>query len=153
MSPTGEPAPAGRPTKLGLTALGRLLVVGGSPGWLPPDLPDGVRVARRNRPPATTGAGVTVAFYTTAAGLAADVDRLAPLIFPDRSLWVAWPRRAGGHRSDVTDNVVRQLLLPLGLVDVKVAAIDEDWSGLRFVWRRELRGHQREEEVRARRRG
>ena len=48
---------------------------------------------------------------------------------------MAWPRRAGGHRSDITDNVVRQEALPIGLVDVKVAAIDDDWSGLRLVWR------------------
>jgi hypothetical protein len=54
-------------------------------------------------------------------------------------LWVAWPRRAGGHTSDITDNIVRQIVLPLGLVDVKVAALDQDWSGLKFVWRKELR--------------
>ncbi|MEJ0014705.1 MAG: hypothetical protein WDN07_04015 [Actinomycetota bacterium] len=47
----------------------------------------------------------------------------------------AWPRRAGSHRSDITDNLVRDVALPLGIVDVKVAAIDDDWSGLRFVWR------------------
>jgi hypothetical protein len=54
-------------------------------------------------------------------------------------LWVAWPRRAGGHRSDITDTVIREHALPMGLVDVKVAAIDEDWSGLRLVWRVENR--------------
>jgi len=50
-------------------------------------------------------------------------------------VWAAWPRRAGGHDSDITDNVVRRHALGLGLVDVKVAAIDEDWSGVRLVWR------------------
>jgi hypothetical protein len=54
-------------------------------------------------------------------------------------LWVAWPRRAGGHTSDITDNVVRGIVLPLGLVDTKVAALDQDWSALRVVWRRERR--------------
>ena len=49
------------------------------------------------------------------------------------------PRRAAGYRSDITDNVIREYVLPLGLVDVKVAAIDEDWSGLRVVWRTENR--------------
>ena len=53
--------------------------------------------------------------------------------------WITWPRRAAGHQSDVTDQVTREVLLPLGLVDVKVAMLDEDWSGLRYVWRRELR--------------
>ena len=50
-------------------------------------------------------------------------------------MWAAWPRRAGGHTSDITDNVVREHALAIGLVDVKVAAIDDDWSGLRLVWR------------------
>jgi len=49
---------------------------------------------------------------------------------------VAWPRRAGGHRSDITDNLLREVLLPVGVVDIKVAALDEDWSGVRFVWRK-----------------
>jgi hypothetical protein len=48
---------------------------------------------------------------------------------------VAWPRRAGGHHSDITDNTIREQALPLGVVDVKVAAIDDDWSGIRLVWR------------------
>jgi len=51
----------------------------------------------------------------------------------------SWPRRAGGHRSDITDTVIRRYALPIGLVDVKVAAIDDDWSGLRLVWRTEHR--------------
>ena len=55
------------------------------------------------------------------------------------AVWAAWPRRAGGHRSDITDNVIREYALPIGLVDVKVAAIDDDWSGLRLVWRVENR--------------
>lgn len=47
-----------------------------------------------------------------------------------------WPRKAGGHLSDVTEQSLRGELLPMGVVDVKVAALDEDWSGLRFMWRR-----------------
>jgi len=62
------------------------------------------------------------------------------MITVDGSLWIAWPRRAAGHISDITDNVVRNVALPLGLVDVKVAALDEDWSALKFVWRKKLRG-------------
>ncbi len=53
------------------------------------------------------------------------------------ALWIAWPRRAAGHESDVTEDLLREVLLPLGLVDV--AAIDHDWSGLKFVPRKELR--------------
>jgi hypothetical protein len=52
---------------------------------------------------------------------------------------VAWPRKASGHVSEVDENAVREAALAVGLVDVKVAAIDDDWSGLKIVWRRENR--------------
>jgi hypothetical protein len=67
------------------------------------------------------------------------VEDLASAIFPDRVLWVAWPKRASKVPTDMTEDVVRDVALPLGLVDTKVAAIDATWSGLRLVWRRELR--------------
>jgi hypothetical protein len=60
-------------------------------------------------------------------------------IFPDGAIWIAWPRKAAGHASDVNENLIRDEALALGLVDVKVAAIDTDWSGLKLVWRKELR--------------
>ena len=59
-----------------------------------------------------------------------------PSSVPRTPLWIVWPRRAAGHDSDVTENLLREVVLPTGLVDVKVAAVGEDWSGLRFVWRR-----------------
>ncbi len=59
-------------------------------------------------------------------------------IQPAGALWIAWPRKAAGHASEVTENLIRDIALPTGLVDVKVAAIDDDWSGLKLVWRREL---------------
>lgn len=83
-------------------------------------------------------ADVVVAFVRAAAELE-DVYRWGRRIFPDGSLWIAWPRKAAGHVSDVTENAIRDAVLPLGLVDVKVAAIDEDWSGLKIVWRKEKR--------------
>jgi hypothetical protein len=61
------------------------------------------------------------------------------MIFPDGGLWVAWPKRSSGVATDVTDHVVRALALERGLVDNKVCAIDETWTGLRLVWRRERR--------------
>jgi hypothetical protein len=82
---------------------------------------------------------VIIAFFSHANELAGEVEELGQRIFPAGALWIAWPRRAAGHRSDITDNVIREYVLPLGLVDVKVAAIDEDWSGLRVVWRVERR--------------
>ena len=51
-------------------------------------------------------------------------------------LWIAWPKRASKVPTDVTEDVVRELALPMGLVDVKVCAIDETWSGLRLYWRK-----------------
>ncbi len=97
-------------------------------------LPDG---ARKSPDPAE--AEVVLAFATTREVLAEHVERLAPAIFPDRTLWVAWPKRASRVPTDITEDVVREIALPVGLVDVKVAAIDETWSGLKLVWRRERR--------------
>ncbi len=68
--------------------------------------------------------------------------RLAPLqarLASAGMLWIAWPKRASGVATDVTEDVVREVALPRGLVDVKVCAIDETWSGLKLVTRRELR--------------
>jgi hypothetical protein len=83
-------------------------------------------------------ADVIIAFVRTVAELE-HVDEWGRRIFPAGALWIAWPRKAGGHVSDMTDNAIRDAVLPLGLVDVKVAAIDDDWSGLKIVWRREKR--------------
>jgi hypothetical protein len=82
---------------------------------------------------------VLVSFHRRLATLERGLPRLGLAIFPDGAVWIAWPRRAGGHQSDIRDNDIRALALALGLVDVKVAALDEDWSGLRLVWRRERR--------------
>ncbi len=76
-----------------------------------------------------------LAFFASAGEIGSDLAELARRIYPAGALWVAWPRRAAGHRSDITDEVIREHALPLGLVDVKVATVDEDWSGLRVVWR------------------
>jgi hypothetical protein len=62
------------------------------------------------------------------------------MIFPDGGLWVAWPKRASGVETDMHEGVLREVALPLGLVDNKVCAIDEVWTGMRVVWRRERRG-------------
>ena len=84
-------------------------------------------------------ADVVVAFVRSAAELAPAIARLERRVFPAGALWIAWPRKAGGHVSDVSENDIRDTALARGLVDVKVAAIDADWSGLKLVWRRENR--------------
>jgi hypothetical protein len=84
-----------------------------------------------------------LAFFTALAGVRDSLAALAERIFPAGAIWVAWPRRAGGHESDIRERDIRDVALPLGLVDVKVAALDEDWSGLRLVWRKERRSASR----------
>ncbi len=110
-------------------------LVGGPRGWTVPDLPDGVKVRRS----LGQGADVVIAFLRRAADLEDVVVAVSAVLGPEDSLWLLWPRRAAGHDSDVTENLLREVVLPTGLVDVKVAAVGEDWSGLRFVWRKELR--------------
>jgi hypothetical protein len=120
--------------KLGLRSGQRVYLHRAPSGWDLADPPDGLTDAGSDGP-----ADVIIAFFTAAAQIAGDLDGLARRIYPAGALWVAWPRRAGGHRSDITDTVIREHALPMGLVDVKVAAIDENWSGLRLVWRVENR--------------
>ena len=123
--------------KLGLKPEQRISLHRRPPGWVLADPPDGLVDADQDGPLAP--ADVIIAFFTAADQISGQLDDLARRIYPAGALWVAWPRRAGGHRSDITDTVIRETALPLGLVDVKVAAIDHDWSGLRLVWRTEHR--------------
>ncbi len=134
MTPAGYP---GRPqaAKLGLKPGQRVGLHQAPDGWALTDPP-----ARLGEPGPDGQADVIVAFFTCADEIGHQIGELARRIHPAGALWVAWPRRAAGHRSDITDSVIREFALPLGLVDVKVAAIDEDWSGLRVVWRTGNRG-------------
>ena len=82
---------------------------------------------------------VIVAFVTWRVDLETQLDLLRARMAPACGLWIAWPKRASKVPTDMTDNVIREIALPTGLVDNKVCAIDEIWSGLRLVIRRELR--------------
>jgi hypothetical protein len=82
---------------------------------------------------------VILAFVTERAELEAELPRLRARMAPACGLWIAWPKRASRLPTDMTDQVVRDVALPTGLVDNKVCAIDETWSGLRLVIRRENR--------------
>jgi hypothetical protein len=84
-------------------------------------------------------ADVVVAFVRSAADVPDALESWKAVIFPAGALWIAWPRKAAGHVSDVTENLIRDSALARGLVDVKVAAIDDHWSGLKLVWRKENR--------------
>ena len=127
--------------KLGVDPSGRVLLIDAPRAWSIAGAPAEAKVTReRGRAPTGTPAGTIVAFFVALAGLRKSLEALAERTFPDGALWIAWPRRAGGHDSDIREQDIRALALPLGLVDVKVAALDEDWSGLRLVWRAERRG-------------
>lgn len=116
--------------KLGIVAGARWRVDGAPAGWAFETQPDvSLRVS------ADSPADVVIAFVSVAAQIPPILGRLEPVIFPAGALWIAWPRKAGGHVSDITDAVVREAALARSLVDTKVAAIDADWSGLRLVWR------------------
>ena len=107
-------------------------------GPLPADV--AVHRAADGKPPQDAGPlDVVVAFTTTRAGLAGTVEAVRPLMAPACGLWIVWPKRASGVPTELTDNVIREVALPTGLVDNKVCAIDATWSGLRLVIRRELR--------------
>jgi hypothetical protein len=98
-------------------------------------LPDGVRVRKTSR----GQRDLVVSFVTRRSALRRRIGRLGESIFPAGALWIAWPKRTSGVDTDMTEDLVREVALPLGLVDNKVCAIDEVWSGLRLVWRLEHR--------------
>jgi hypothetical protein len=94
-------------------------------------LPEDVTVGRTAR----GTADVIVAFFDRRADLARRMPALRELMVPAAGLWIAWPKRASGVPTDLTENVVRELALSHRLVDNKVAAVDATWSGLRLVIR------------------
>ena len=96
-------------------------------GKLPEDVVAGERLSGE--------ADVVVFFTDRRAALEKDFPVLAGKLRPDGMLWIAWPKRASGKATDLDENLVRDTGLGFGLVDVKVCAIDETWSGLKFVIR------------------
>ena len=82
---------------------------------------------------------VVVCFTTKRDELVRRVAQVQPVLALAGGLWVAWPKKAAKMPTEVTDDTVREVALPVGLVDNKVCAIDETWTGLRLVLRRELR--------------
>ncbi len=86
---------------------------------------------------------VVVAFATKRRVLERRIVAGSEAIFPDGALWIAWPKKASRVPTDITEDVVRELALPLGLVDNKVCAVSDVWSGLRLVWRRSERSRSR----------
>ncbi|MGO9498162.1 MAG: DUF3052 domain-containing protein [Solirubrobacteraceae bacterium] len=122
------------PRKLGIKVGARLALIGAPDGFDSTlgSLPDDVTVSRR------LGRGsrdVIVAFFSRRALLERRLPTLRDSLDPAGGLWIAWPKRASGVDTDVTEDAVRTLGLATGLVDNKVCAIDQVWSGLRLVYR------------------
>lgn len=125
------------PRKLGIVP-GTTVAWTGAPPHFPDllaPLPADVRVKAR----ASAALDVLVAFFTRRAELERRLPALRRAIAPAGGCWIAWPKRASGVPTDITEDVIREIVLPTGLVDVKVCAIDETWSGLKLVIRKELR--------------
>ena len=121
------------PTKLGIKEGARIALLGAPEGFAATlgELPDGARLATRARGPFD----VVVLFTKERRVLVRRLPALREAVRPAGRLWVAWPKRASKVSTDVTEDVVREVALPLGLVDTKVAAIDATWSGLLLVIR------------------
>jgi hypothetical protein len=121
--------------KVGVRAGSRLGLIDADEGWNLDGMPEDVMVRTSLR----GGRDVTIAFVRSRRHLQRNAQRYERSLEDTAALWIAWPRRTSGHGSDVTENLLREVFLPLGLVDVKVVAIDHDWSGLKFVRRKQLR--------------
>jgi hypothetical protein len=121
------------PRKLGIKEGHEVAFVRSPPGFEATlgDLPEGVRVKSR----ATGTLDVIVFFVTRRAELERRFERLARALDPAGGLWIAWPKRASGAATDMTEDVARDVGVAHGLVDTKVCAIDDVWSGLRLVIR------------------
>jgi hypothetical protein len=122
------------PKKLGIKPGHRIALLkapAGFEGDTLGELPPGVTVLRRARPPLD----VIVAFVRTRSALDRGLDTWRAALDPAGGLWIAWPKQTSGVVTDVHEGAVRQAGLATGLVDNKVCAIDATWSGLRFVVR------------------
>lgn len=132
------------PRKLGLKDGQRAAFIGlpDTLHWLEEAVPF-TELLAEDEPPAPGGAwadlDIVHAFVTEAAVLANALPTLMKAITPAGMIWISWPKRASKRPTDITEDVIREVALPLGLVDVKVCAVDEVWSGLKLVIRKALR--------------
>jgi len=99
-------------------------------------MPRGARITAR----ASGAPDFVHVFSTKRDDLDARLRKLRPAIAQDGVVWVSWPKRTSRVPTDITEDVIRAVALPLGFVDIKVCAVDETWSGLKLMIRRELRG-------------
>jgi hypothetical protein len=123
--------------KLGVATGAQVLTLGAPTGyrdWLEP-LPSGVQFTSK----ATRTTSLAHVFLTERADLVRQLGGLRKALGPDVPVWVSWPKKASKVPTTVTEDVIREVALPLGYVDVKVCAVSDVWSGLKLVVRKELR--------------
>jgi hypothetical protein len=123
--------------KLGFKPGHRVAAVGAPAGYrkLVAPLPEGLTLG--DQVSKTTD---VVHFFTTSkAELAGKLPRWLKVLAPDAAIWVSWPKKTSKVPTDITEDTLREVALPMGLVDIKVCAVDETWSGLKLVLRKELR--------------
>ncbi len=125
------------PQKLGIKAQQIIGTIGGPANYakLLSPLPENVSFTQTIE----QGATFVHLFVLTRKALEEELIRLRKLIADAGVIWVSWPKKASGVVTDVTENIIREVALPLGFVDIKVCAIDETWSGLKLMIRREHR--------------
>src|SRR4051812_38733705 len=143
MSKSARPAPAGYSgtplaKKLGIKPNQRVFTINAPKDYakLVAPLPDGATIASRTASEPLEFAHV---FARAAKDLAMYLRDLRKRVADDGVIWVSWPKQASKVETDVTEDTIRAIALPMGLVDVKVCAVDATWSGLKLVIRRELR--------------
>jgi hypothetical protein len=121
--------------KLGYAAGTRALALGAPGDYVRLlGLPAGIEVVWLGRP--EKGMGFVHLFAPGSSFLKAQLRRLRRRIAPNGVVWVSWPKKASGVPTDVTEDTIREVALPMGFVDVKVCAVDETWSGLKLMIRR-----------------
>jgi hypothetical protein len=139
MAPISSAGYSGTPLvkKLGIQAGSRVFVAGAPQGYvhLLEPLPDGVTFAKR----VSRAVNVAHVFTTHQRELAKYLHSFRSVLNPEALIWVSWPKKASKVVTDVTEDIIREIALPLGLVDVKVCAVTDVWSGLKLVVRKELR--------------
>jgi hypothetical protein len=126
------------PKKLGLKAPMRLVVVEAPTKYesIVGELPQGVSLGSA----ADKNTDMVHVFATSRAVLSSHLTKLRGKLGDEAAVWVSWPKKASKVATDITEDTIRELALPLGFVDIKVCAVSEVWSGLKLVVRKELRG-------------
>jgi len=125
--------------KLGLKPGMEVILLGAPAGYRKLLSPLPAKVSFNDKAPAN--AGFVHLFVSDRQTLENELKRLRSLIADAGILWVSWPKKSSGVATDITEDIIREVCLPLGLVDIKVCAVDETWSGLKLMIRRaERRG-------------